>query len=66
MDRPSEIDGLETTDLYLKGEHIEIIVRALDAYASVLMIAGAAAEFERTKYVAQVLINQFPRGQFDS
>lgn len=67
MDRPSEIDpDAESTDLYLRGEHIYIIVKALDAYASVMMVAGVVEELERAKHVAQILISQFPRMEFDS
>lgn len=68
MDRSSGIDdeGRPTTDLLLTGDDLHIIVKALDAYASVLMIANAGSEFERVRYVAQVLIKQFPRESFDS
>lgn len=68
MDRSSEIDeeGREISNLILTSDDIYVIVKSLDAYASVLMIAGASSEFERVKYVAQMLIRQFPREEFDS
>lgn len=50
----------------LTGEQLHIIVKALDAYASVLLIAESAAEFEKVRNVAQTIINQFPREDFNS
>jgi hypothetical protein len=67
MDRSSEIDEERvSTDLMLTGEQLHMIVKALDAYASVLLIAESAAEFEKVRNVAQTIINQFPREDFNS
>lgn len=67
MDRSSEIDEERvSTDLMLTGEQLHMIVKALDAYASVLLISESAAEFEKVRNVAQAIINQFPREDFNS
>lgn len=67
MDRPSEIDeGRPSTDLMLTGEQLHMIIKALDAYGSVLLIADSADEFEKVRNVAQTLLNQFPRMDFNS
>ena len=67
MDRSSEIDEERvSTDLMLTGEQLHMIIKALDAYASVLLIAESAGEFEKVRHVAQTLISQFPREDFNS
>lgn len=68
MDRSSEVNDevRNTTDLLLTGEQLHIIVKALDAYAAVLLIADSAVEFGRVQQVAQTLITQFPREDFNS
>lgn len=69
MDRYSEItedDEEVDATLLLTGEHLEIVMKALDCYAYAMVMSQSVGELNKVKEVAEIIISNCPRLELDS
>lgn len=70
MDRSSEIDDIDESEveatMLLTGDHMMLIMKALDVYAYGLIMANAQGELNAVKEVAEIIYKELPQPELDS
>lgn len=66
MDRSRGVKDPVVTDLFLTGEDMALIIKALDAYGYALMLSGHLMELYRVKQVEQRINEILPPPEYDA